>query len=96
MQRSHTREVLHLYRSFLRAGQSMAKASPNHALHVLRRAKLEFREPLAADDSAAQRLRLAAVLLEQLRAQSVYPGFGELRTPDERSSPLAEKDSNFW
>ena len=98
--------VRSLYRQFLRHGKALADASPNHAVFVLKRAAYEFRRPLAELDEESdfctieERIAYGHTLLEQLQAQSVYPGFGELRTMDERSGKKSsgsdKNEDNFW
>jgi hypothetical protein len=74
-------EVLSLYRQFLRIGSRMAVTSSNHGLHVLRRAKREFKEGSLLQDAteAAEAVQLARVLLDSLKAQEVHKEMGTHR-----------------
>ena len=93
---AHRAEVLSLYRQFMRIGSRMALTSSNHGLHVLRRAKREFKEGAALRDPAevAEAVQLARVLLDSLRAQDVHKELGTHRAaPPSQDRSVAE---DFW
>jgi hypothetical protein len=75
----------------------MAEVSPNHGLHVIKRATVEFREAKALRDAEeiSEQIRLAEVLLDTLKHQEVHQGMGEHRVVKEEKKNH-KKGDDFW
>ena len=92
-------EVLSLYRQFLRIGSRMSVSSPNHGLHVVRRAKREFKEQARLEDAEERReaVELARVLLDALKVQQVHKELGLHRKPGVAGDAATRRgEEDYW
>lgn len=97
---AHRKEVLTLYKSFLRIGKSLAEKSPNHSLHILLRAQKEFRAQrhLTDPQEIKDEIDLARCLLEtlELQAGTVDEGFGKHRKKNATTATDRSIKDDFW